>query len=93
MVETQEPTRSLAAFDRTGGSKRSRHPSNQSISNSLVISLVVVVLDVFSYSPTNVTLSNRDDLTQAFRFDGTNEPLGVRIRIWTSSRRLDRSDA
>jgi hypothetical protein len=57
-----------------------------------VVSLAVVVLDVFSNHVPKVTLAERDDVTKALLLDRANEPLGVGIEIRTPCRQAYESD-
>jgi hypothetical protein len=53
-----------------------------------VIALAVVVLDVFADHLSKVAFTDRNDLRQALRLDGSNESFGISVQIRATAREL-----
>src|SRR5258705_300765 len=92
-VVPKKPTEPLSAFDRTPSSECINRLVDESVANSLVIALAVVVRDVLAHRSPKVRFSDRNDLSQTFRFDRANESLGVRVQVRTPTRKPHGSDA
>jgi len=57
-----------------------------------MVSFVMVVRHVLTDRASQVALAERDQPTQAFELDGPNEPLCMRVAVWSADGRLDDLD-
>jgi len=86
----KEPTEPLPTPDRSSSQMVFDVAIDEFVSKFLVIALAMIVLGVFHHCVSEVAFSERNDLRQAFRFDRSNETLGVRVQIRASRRESDR---
>jgi hypothetical protein len=82
MVITQQPTKSLAALHTLLATNVRIATKQQDVALSLVISLSMVMLDIFAQRPTQRALSNEDHLGQTLFLDRSDPALrkGIQVR-------------
>lgn len=66
---------------------------DESIADTLVVSLSVVVLDKLGNEHAKMPLTERDDAAQTLAANGSNEALGVSVEIGVPTRQADAADA
>ena len=66
--------------------------ANQSVPDSLLIALFVIVLDRLTNDAPKMGFAERNDLNQTLRLDRAHESFGVRIEIRSSAREPQRTD-
>ena len=86
MVETEESAQAVAPLHVGGRAPRQRPLPQKPVVESLMVSLVVVVLDVLSREQAQVVLTERDHPIETFLFDRAHEPFGIRVEIGTPRR-------
>ena len=86
MLEIEESAEAVAPLHVGGRALRRCCALQKAVVESLMVSLVVVVLDVLPREEAQVAFTERDQSIEAFLFDRPNEPFGVRVEIGTPRR-------
>ena len=86
VIAAQEPAESRPTADR-GVRQARRFGKNQSVVQTLVIPLVVIVRREVAERPAQVSFTEKDDPVEAFFLDRTDEAFGVRVAIRRAVRR------
>src|ERR1700690_3981284 len=61
-------------------------PREQHVAKTLMVSLAVVVKEVFPNRPPKMGLPERDDSIEAFALDGQDESLRIGVQVWAPRR-------
>jgi len=93
MVVAQGSTKALTTFDWPDGGTLQYLGRDQSIAETLVISLTVVVLNILGDDLAQVPFTERDHLAQTLLPDRAHEALSERIEVRASSRQPQRAHA
>jgi len=91
VVELQNAAKPLAHDDAPSGSRCASRERNEVV-EALVIALGVVVLDELLHDAPQVTLAERNNMSQALLPDRANEPLGIRVQIRAPRRQAQQVD-
>jgi hypothetical protein len=88
----REHRRSLRCYaDRSVG-HYGGHTNDQFVRESLMVSFVMVVHDIFTDRASQVALAQRDQSMQALELDGSNEPFRMCVTVRSADGRLDHVD-
>src|SRR5262245_16236731 len=91
MVIAQEPTQSLPALNRLRLLADIRITrEQQDVTLALVISLGMIMLDVFVQRPPQGALAQQDHLGQALLLHRQDPALRIGIQVWTAGRQRER---